>query len=235
LEKLGVNILENKKVNISLLQLYEKLLSTYGLQGWWPVLIKTTNKTTISYHPQNYNIPENRLQQFEIAVGAILTQNTTWKNAKLAIFNLHNKHLLSAEQIQQIEEKNLAQIIKPSGYFNMKARKLKNLAQLFLQLNEQPPSRKQLLNVWGIGEETADSILLYAFKQCEMVVDTYSKRILQHLGFIDPNLKYKELKNFCCQNLPKDLKIYQEFHALIVKHAKNYYLKKPYYDNLFTI
>jgi len=102
------------------------------------------------------------------------------------------------------------------------------MTKFFIELDGKVPTRKELLSVKGIGNETADSILLYAYKQSEFVVDAYTKRIFSYLGLVDENVKYMELKKLFESNLPKDIAIYQEYHALIVEHAKRYYSKKPY-------
>jgi endonuclease-3 related protein len=112
---------------------------------------------------------------------------------------------------------------KPSsGYFNMKARKLRELVAHVRLWDGRTPSREELLAVWGIGPETADSIRLYAYGQVEMVVDAYTRRILAHHGFTGPKASYDKLKAFCVAGLPADLVVYQEFHALIVEHAKRH-------------
>jgi len=186
-----------------MLSLYKTLLKEYGKQSWWP----TTSDN----------------KRFEIILGAILTQNTSWKQAEKAIANLKKNDLISQEAIKKVSLRKLASLIKPSGYFNQKAKRLKIINQ-FLEKNKNP-TREQLLEVNGIGPETADSILLYAFNQPYFVIDAYTKRIMQRIGYKEEC--YDELQCLFQNNLPKDYKIYNEFHALFVEHAKTYCRKKP--------
>ena len=186
-----------------MLNLYKTLLNVYGRRNWWPT------------------ISDNK--RFEIILGAILTQNTSWKQVEKAIVNLKNNDLISQDAIRKVSLRRLACLIKPSGYFNQKAKRLKIINQ-FLEENENP-TREQLLEVNGIGPETADSILLYAFNQPYFVIDAYTKRIMQRLGYKEES--YDELQSLFQNNLPNDYKIYNEFHALFVEHAKTYCRKKP--------
>jgi len=186
-----------------MLNLYKTLLKAYGRRGWWP----TTSDN----------------KKFEIILGAILTQNTSWKQVEKAIANLKNNDLISQEAIKKVSLRRLASLIKPAGYFNQKAKRLKIINQ-FLEKNKNP-TRDQLLEVNGIGPETADSILLYAFNQPSFVIDTYTKRIMQRLGYKEES--YGGLQALFQDNLPNDYKIYNEFHALFVEHAKTYCRKKP--------
>ncbi len=190
-----------------MLPLYDKLLKKYGHQGWWPIRGK--------YHPGDFSYPKDDAQRFEICVGAILTQNTSWKNVEKAIESLREKGALSPEKISTMNLLSLGSLIKSSGYFNQKAKKLKYFAKYYLNLKGKTPSREDLLSLWGIGPETADSILLYAYHQPHFVIDTYTKR------FADSDLPYDDLKEMFEQAVPRDYRIYQEFHALIVKHAKS--------------
>ena len=186
-----------------MLNLYKTLLKAYGRRGWWP----TTSDN----------------KKFEIILGAILTQNTSWKQVEKAIANLKNNDLISQEAIKKVSLRRLASLIKPAGYFNQKAKRLKIINQ-FLEKNKNP-TRDQLLEVNGIGPETADSILLYAFNQPSFVIDTYTKRIMQRIGYKEES--YGGLQALFQDNLPNDYKIYNEFHALFVEHAKTYCRKKP--------
>ena len=186
-----------------MLNLYKTLLKAYGRRGWWP----TTSDN----------------KRFENILGAILTQNTSWKQVEKAIANLKNNDLISQEAIKKVSLRRLASLIKPAGYFNQKAKRLKIINQ-FLEKNKNP-TRDQLLEVNGIGPETADSILLYAFNQPSFVIDTYTKRIMQRLGYKEES--YGGLQALFQDNLPNDYKIYNEFHALFVEHAKTYCRKKP--------
>ncbi len=183
--------------------IYEKLLKKFGKQGWWPTY--SSNK------------------RFEIIVGVILTQNTSWKNVEKAIKNLDKFNFLNKKAIKQIKEDELAQLIKSSGYYNQKTRKLKALIE-FLD-SKKEINRENLLKIWGIGKETADSILLYAYNKPVFVIDAYTKRIMSNLGFKFKD--YDDLQEIFMKNLPKDYKLYNEFHALLVKLGKEYCKKKP--------
>lgn len=214
-------------------QIYNKLLTAYGQQGWWPLVghdgcNPTKTGSVNGYHPGDYSFPANDEQRFEICVGAILTQNTGWPQVEKALVNLDKVCGISPNELLKIEEDKLKQAIKPAGYFNQKARKLKQFAQFYLELDGRMPLRDELLSVWGIGPETADSMLLYAFKVPSFVVDAYTKRVLLGQGLIGINAGYDDIKELFESNLDKDLKIYQEYHALLVEHAKRFYSKKPY-------
>ena len=209
----------------SIKKFYEKLLKLYGQQGWWPLLdCKGCNPTKTGsvkgYHPNDYSYPKNNKQRFEICIGAILTQNTSWLQVEKALINLKKLKALTPLTIKKLNLEKLRQAIKPAGYFNQKAKKLKIFAEFYINLKARKPARDELLNVWGIGPETADSILLYAFKVPTFVVDAYTKRVFAKLGLIEKNGKYEKVKKLFENNLPKDFKLYQEYHALIVEHAK---------------
>jgi endonuclease-3 related protein len=193
-----------------MLKIYDTFLDVYGQRHWWPA------KTP-----------------FEMMVGAILTQNTTWLNVEKAIRNF-GEHL-SPEFIASANNDELAQIIRSSGYYNQKAIKLKALTRWFASysydVNEAMQMdgyilRSELLTVKGVGPETADSILLYALNKPFFVVDTYTKRILQRLGYDLPNT-YDGLRLKIEESLPQDTYLYGEFHALIVEHAKRHCKKIP--------
>ncbi|MCC7570011.1 endonuclease III domain-containing protein [Candidatus Micrarchaeota archaeon] len=214
-----------------LFNIYEKLLKLYGLQGWWPLIdFKGTNPTKTGsvqgYHPGDYSFPRNELQQFEICIGAILTQNTAWPNVEKALLNLKTINALDPKKILFLEDKKLKQAITPAGYFNQKAKKLKLFSKFYISLKGKTPAREELLDVWGIGPETADSILLYAYKQPEFVVDAYTRKVFgpcfdEGFNSINSDATYDDIKLLFEINLPRDYKLYQEFHALIVEHAKN--------------
>jgi len=186
--------------------LYNELLKMYGPQGWWPL-------QNIGYHPKDYSYPKNKLQIWEIITGSLLTQNTSWLQVEKALTNLKNNNLLNPKSIIECDIDKLKQLIKPAGYYNQKSLRLKSLAEFFINLKETP-TRELLLNQIGIGPETADSILLYAYKKPEFIVDTYTKRILNDFS------SYEILKKKIIKSIPKDVILYQEFHALIVKHQK---------------
>jgi len=215
------------------IKIYEKLYDLYGPQGWWPLIThKGVNPTKTGsirgYHPKNYDLPGEQSQIYEVILGAILTQNTSWLQAERALRNLHELNAIEPQRLLQLDDETLKSAIKPAGFLNQKAVYLREITRFFIELNGRIPTRRELLEVKGIGNETADSILLYAYKQPEFVVDAYTKRIFVHLGLVDEDIKYMELKHFFESNLPRDLAVYQEYHALIVEHAKRYYRKRPY-------
>jgi endonuclease-3 related protein len=204
---------------------YFELLSEYKHQGWWPLLeCKGTNPTKtgsfMGYHPLDYSYPKSERQVFEICVGAILTQNTAWPNVESALLNLDRLKAFSPGKLLSLEEADLKAAIRPAGYFNQKARKLVEFSSFFLSLKGRIPSREELLSVWGVGQETADSILLYAYKKPEFVVDSYTRQVCSSLGWFEKDAPYSEVKSFFESNLERDFRLYQEFHALIVEHAK---------------
>ncbi len=205
--------------------LAERLLGAYGPQGWWPLLEHRGSNPTLTgrltgYHPGDYSFPRTEAQRFEICCGAILTQNTAWSNVEKALQALADQSLLAPREILAVDEARLQQAIRSSGYFRAKARKLRAFCEFCLRLSGRPPSREQLLQVWGVGPETADSILLYAYAQTEMVVDAYTLRVLRHHGYQRSQSNYAAAKAYCQRNLPRSLDGYQEFHALMVEHAK---------------
>lgn len=210
----------------SVKELYEKLLSIYGPQGWWPLLDcrledSDKEKSRLEYHPDEYDFPRTDRQRFEICVGAILTQNTAWLNVEKALIRLRRADILKPEAILNCESDLLIEAIRPSGYFNIKARKLREFSRLYLDLAGRIPERGELLAAWGVGPETADSILLYACFQPVMVVDAYTRRVLERLNLYPATAaSYDEVKQFCESGLPRELAVYQEFHALLVAHAK---------------
>lgn len=205
------------------------LLEEFGNLNWWPMDKK--------YHEKNSSDP-----RFEVIVGSILTQNTAWSNVEIAINNLKMQNNLEIEKISNIDIKILQQFIKPSGYFNQKANRVKNLA-VYLQekynanldrfFNRNLKEiRSELLSLDGIGPETADSILLYAGNLPIFVVDAYTKRICHRIP-IEVNISYNDIQNFFQSELSKKYKkneltkIYNELHAQIVILGKTYCKKKP--------
>jgi len=189
---------------------YKTLLAFYGPRNWWPA------KTT-----------------FEMMVGAILTQNTAWTNVEKAIANFGER--LSPEFIETVSHEELSEIIRPSGYYNQKAVYLKALTAWFKKYsydlnkvmeNQEEALRQELLSVKGVGRETADSILTYALEKPFFIVDAYTKRILVRIGYELPST-YDEIRLLIEEKLPRDLDLYNEFHALIVEQAKRFCQKKP--------
>lgn len=216
-----------------LTNVYHKLLELYGPQGWWPLLDwKGENPTKTGslkgYHPGNYSLPENSQQRFEIVLGAILTQNTAWTSAEKALGNLKRLGVVDPHLLLQLDSEVLKAAVRPAGFFNQKTVYLQKISRFFIKLDGEVPTRKELLKVKGVGNETADSILLYAYHQPQFVVDAYTKRIFSHLGIIEQNTSYMEVKNLFEKCLPRYVPLYQEYHALIVEHAKRYYQKQPY-------
>lgn len=199
------------------MKIYHKLLEMHGPQHWWPVSSK-----------QN--------PVFEVIIGAILTQNTSWKNVELCIKNLIENDLIDIKKINEIDNEKLSDLIRSSGYYNQKTIKLKNFVDYIIKnyngnLKELSNKnikeiRNELLNIKGIGKETADSMILYAFNKPIFVIDAYTKRIFERL--FNLNFKeYDEWQDFFMKNLPKDEKLFNEYHALIVEHGKNICKKIP--------
>ncbi len=193
-------------------EIYETLFEKFGPQHWWP------GETPL-----------------EIAIGAILTQNTNWKNVEKAIENLKNRDLIDVDRLLATPEDELRELIRPSGFFNIKLKRLLNFIR-FLKaeggLNELkklpvPELREKLLSVPGIGPETADSIILYALEKPIFVVDAYTRRFLKRHGIIQGNEKYDEIRALFEKNLPQDVELFKEYHALIVKLGKVYCKSKP--------
>lgn len=213
--------------------IYSKLYNLYGPQGWWPLMdYEGSNPTktgaTMGYHPLNYNIPKTRREIYEIILGTILTQNTTWTSAEKALLNLKELNVINPEKLINLKEDTLKEAIRCAGFLNQKAKYIKEVTEFYISLEGMIPTRKELIKVEGVGNETADSILLYAFKQPEFVVDAYTKRIFIYHWIIKENDGYDMIKNLFESNLNNDMIVYNEYHALIVEHAKRYYSKKPY-------
>ncbi len=222
-----------------LLRIYDALFKAYGFQGWWPVTSKDCEGKFPQggYHPGDYEVPESPGDKFEVCVGAILTQSTSWKNVEKAVSKLQGAGVLSLKGLIQTPKSELSNLIKSSLYHNVKAEKLKCFAdfvssdydgdiEALLSL-PQGKLRLTLLSIWGVGPETADSIILYAAKKPSFVVDTYTKRIFSRLGFLNGDESYDEVKKLFEENLPQKKPLHNEFHALIVEHAKQYCKKKP--------
>jgi endonuclease-3 related protein len=213
--------------------IYKILYKKFGKQNWWPVDKK--------YHKKNLSD-----FRFEIIVGSILTQNTNWSNVEKAIINLKKNNMLNIQNLTEADFDYLTEIIKPSGFFNQKTKRLLTISN-FLKNNfnsnldkffnrEKRLIRNQLLSLNGIGPETADSIILYAGSKPIFVVDSYTKRLCERIP-LKTKLFYDDIQNFFEKDLNKNFKneklvnIYNEFHALIVKLAKGNCKKKPNCDN----
>lgn len=191
---------------------FSRLLDAYGPQDWWP-----------------------GDSPFEIMVGAVLTQNTAWINVERAIANLINHRALEPARILTVPEKQLAEWLRPSGYFNIKARRLRNFCRWYLDAGEHPALaalgtdelRHALLGINGVGPETADDILLYAFERPVFVIDAYTRRIFARLGLISGDEGYEHLRHAIENALGPDTQLFNEYHALIVAHAKDICRVKP--------
>ena len=200
----------------SLAEVYRRLLEAHGPRGWWP-----------GEGP------------FDVIIGAILTQAASWKNVELALTNLKAANCWSFQAIYACPLEELAGIVRPSGYFNAKAAKLKAFAAHVLELydgdldrmldQETPPLRRELLSIHGIGPETADDILVYAAAKPSFVIDTYTTRILERLGMVpeDGRRKYEHWQALFHDNLPADVPLFNEFHALLDHHAGSACRKTP--------
>lgn len=211
---------------------YGRLLNHFTPQGWWPLTLE-------GFHPKHHSgKPKTDKHKFEIIIGAILTQNTNWKNVEKALYNLNKNNLIDTKKINKIKTEKLAELIRPSGYYNQKANTLKNfscflfknynydLKKLFNQNTKK--LREELLSIKGIGPETADSIILYAAEKPIFVIDTYTKRIYSKITDTKKELKYEELQKIFENNLKKDVRLFNEYHALLVELGKNYCKnKKP--------
>ncbi len=195
--------------------LYDRLFQTLGPQTWWPA-----------------DTP------FEVVVGAILTQNTAWRNVRISISLLRENGLLSQGALRAIPEGELALLIRSSGYFNQKARRLKaflghldrhwqgDLNRFLSQ--DMDRLRIELLGMHGIGPETADSIILYAAEKPSFVVDAYTLRIFSRHGWVPGKTRYEALRRFFMEALPADVPLFKEYHGLLVRLGHLHCRKKPH-------
>jgi endonuclease-3 related protein len=203
-----------KKISEILQDIYRRLRQRYGPQHWWPAS-----------------------EPFEVITGAILTQSTAWTNVEKAIANLKAAGKLSPAALRKLSEAELARLIRPCGYYNVKARRLKafsswlgnnyddSLETLFK--SDIDTLRARLLDIYGIGEETADSTMLYAGNRPVFVIDAYTRRIIDRIGLAPSNHDYPSYQKLFTANLPEDVKLYNEYHALLVRHAKEVCRKNP--------
>lgn len=201
-----------------LMQIYHRLYRHYGHLHWWP--------------------GENAL---EISVGAILTQNTAWTNVEKAIQRLKESRSLSIRALSRMPHRRLARLIKAAGYFNVKARRLKNfifflkrhydgsLRKMFKQRTDR--LRQELLSVNGVGPETADSILLYAGEKPVFVIDAYTKRVFSRHGLLPYEAGYDEFQALFVKHLPSNLRLYNQYHAMFVKVGKDFCHTRPLCDS----
>lgn len=210
-------------MNHQLMQIFNHLFKNYGPQGWWPT-------QSHSYNPANKTRKLSESDMLEICVGAILTQNTAWKNVEKALAQLIATKNLDLKKLAHIRREKLAQLIRSSGFFNQKAQRLQlfcrhvlkhysSFSKMFRKSLE--PLREELLSLKGIGPETADSILLYAGRKPVFVIDAYTKRICSNLKICKPDVDYHNLQARFHEQLPKNHELFNEFHALLVEHAKN--------------
>jgi endonuclease-3 related protein len=199
-------------------ELYQRLWEVWGAQGWWP------GETP-----------------FEVAVGAILTQNTNWNNVALAIAALKEQQVLEPQALHDLPETELARLIRPAGYYNIKAKRLRNFLNFLADHYQNSMAamaedtlenlRPGLLTVKGIGPETADSILLYALDKPTFVVDAYTFRILSRHNLIPETYTYEELRQSFMEHLPSQVTLFQEYHALLVRLGKVWCRPKPQCDS----
>ena len=197
-----------------LINIYRQLMAHYGAQHWWPAR-----------------------EPFEVIVGAILTQSAAWGNVEKAIANLKAANALLPQALRQLPLPEAAVLIHPCGYYNAKALKLKSLAYWLgehysdsldaLFANDTDSLRQQLLSVHGIGQETADSIILYAANKPVFVIDAYTRRIISRIGLAPDNNSYAAYQDLFMDNLPTDAKLFNEYHALLVRLAKNVCRRHP--------
>ena len=196
-----------------MLELFEILLRRYGPLHWWPAE-----------------------SPIEVCVGAILTQNTNWLNVEKAISNLRRAGLLSLEALWEVDRERLAELIRPSGFFNVKSARLKDFLGWLLTRygtleamfgGDWRLLREELIAVRGIGRETCDSILLYAGEKPSFVVDAYTKRLFSRLGLVAETDGYERVRSLFMDALPADSLLFNEYHALIVEHCKRHCRKRP--------
>lgn len=209
----------------SIFEIYTLLHQHYGLQGWWPLLDRAGSERRCLYLPEFSSKALSDAERFEICTGAILTQNTNWQNAERALISLLEAGALNADALSRMDNGEIARLIKSSGYFNQKAKKLASFARFYL---ENPPADRELfLNQWGLGPETVDDMLLYAYHVPVFVVDLYTKRLFSRLGFCSETISYHDLQKLISDHLEQDALLFKEYHALIVRNAKDHCSKKP--------
>ena len=206
--------MDDQAISQALLDIYHRLMARYGPQYWWPAR-----------------------EPFEIIIGAILTQSAAWRNVEKAIVNLKAAKALSPEALRRLSQSEVAALIHPCGYYNAKALKLKSLAQWLgkyyndnlnkLFIGDTDHLRQQLLAIHGIGQETADSIILYAAHKPVFVVDAYTRRIINRIGLAPDSNSYIAYQTLFMDNLPADVELFNEYHALLVCLAKDVCRNRP--------
>ncbi len=213
--------------------LYRQLHEEHGPQGWWPLGGRAGRPSydEHGYHRGSLQAPLTVADRFEIVMGAVLTQNTAWTNVESALGRLRRARIRLPKDVRAVNRQRLAGLIRPAGYFNQKARKLRLIAAFFSRpgalSGRPPPGRDDLLSLWGIGPETADSILLYAFRVPVFVVDAYTRRLLSRVGVLSGREGYEEIQGVFHRALGPSATVYNELHALIVAHAKRYCRARP--------
>jgi len=225
----------DKKINL----FYAELYGRYGSQGWWPIADISSGRGV--YHCK---APRDERDAFEIAIGAILTQNVSWRNAEKAVINLKSRGLLEPEKLMNADNEDVALLIRPSGYYNQKAVKIRGFLRWFrdysfsfnkLKNKRLEILRNELLSVKGIGPETADSILLYALNRKIFVVDAYTVRILGRSGVVTGKADYHGVQSYFHDHFRGGTSGYREYHALIVEHCKMYCKKNPFCGDCFLV
>jgi len=206
--------MDDQALGQALINIYRRLLAHFGPQHWWPAK-----------------------EPFEVIVGAILTQSAAWGNVEKAIANLRAAEALSPGALRRLSRPKLAKLVHPCGYYNAKALKLKSFAFWLgnhydddldsLFANDTDDLRRQLLSIHGIGQETADSILLYAANKPIFVIDAYTRRIISRLGLTPEKDSYAAYQAFFMEHLPSDAELFNEYHALLVCLGKNVCRKRP--------
>jgi endonuclease-3 related protein len=232
--------------------------TAYGPQGWWPVRgerrhfnVRAGELGLRGYHPGQFDFPRTRNGRWEIICGAVLTQNTAWTNVERALDALRASRLMTAKAVLQADREQLSSVIRPAGYFNQKAGYLVAVAQWFLEhdraLSQSASSREHvlafrpgLLKVLGIGPETADSILLYAYRLPTFVIDAYTRRVFGRIGVVGSDWKYEQIRALFESALDTPDPIakvieWQEAHALIVAHAKRFHARTSVADADFLL
>ena len=216
-QSIGINCMVKigeRSIKQQLLDIYTVLLGTYGHQNWWPAD-----------------------EPFEVIIGAILTQNVSWNNVEKAIANLKGANLLTPNKMHEVPTNELSVLIKPTRYYNQKAHKIKSFLDFlfekysgdFREMKNQKIGRirEELLGIKGFGKETVDSILLYALDYPIFVIDAYTKRIFERYGFFPESSSYEECQSFFMSDLPRDISLYNDFHAQIVILGKMVCKKNP--------
>lgn len=228
-------------IPLSVQLIFELLFEHYGPRGWWPILTRadTPGFDSKGYHPGVYDIPRNRADSWEIMAGSILTQNTAWTNVEKALLRLYEARALSPEGYLSFGPESQIDLIRPAGYFNQKSVRIERLARYFLDHPQGPESREELLCQKGVGPETADSILLYAFGRPSFVVDLYTIRLICRTGLLSAeklpktfSKRYEYVQYFVTSDIDSLpglnlIQTYQEDHALVVHNAKIHCAAKP--------